>query len=126
MPIQVLWDNDEKTVVRLDYSEPVANWKVYDDAVDESYRLAETVSHPVHIIHNAGKVNMPKGSAFPHIQHGVRLMPPNVRYLVPIVENMFARTILLIITKPILGSKLIPAATLKDARAMVAGDKVPQ
>jgi len=122
MPIQVLWDNDEKMIVRLDYSEPVADWKVYDDGVDESFRLAATVNHPVYLIHNAGKVPMPKGSAFPHIQRAVRLTPPNVRFAVPIVENMLARTILLIITKPLMGSKMIPAATLKDAREMISRD----
>jgi hypothetical protein len=122
MPIHVVWDNPEKTIVRLDYEEPVSNWKVYDDAVDESYALARSVNHPVYVIHNAGRVNMPKGSAFPHIQRGVRLTPPNVVYAVPIVENMLARTILLIILKPLLGNKIRPSASLKDAREMVARD----
>ena|SRR5689334_16474988 len=122
MPIHVMWDNPEKTIVRLDYEEPVSNWKVYDDAVDEAFTLARSVNDMVYVIHNAGKVNMPKGSAFPHIQRGVRLTPPNVVYSVPIVENMLARTILLIILKPLLGNKIRLAASLKDAREMVNRD----
>ena len=33
MMIEVYWDNDEQTIIRLDYADPVADWDEYRVAI---------------------------------------------------------------------------------------------
>jgi ribosomal protein S15P/S13E len=49
MSIDVYWDNDEKTIIRQDFA---GNWTKddYFAAIDESYKMSETVNHPVDTI----------------------------------------------------------------------------
>jgi hypothetical protein len=122
MPIFVTWDNEEKTLIRLDYDEPVLSWAEYDSAVDQSYQLARDVTHPVAIIHNAGKVNMPKSSAFPHLQRAIRLQPENVQRIISVVNNLFARALLPIIIKHSMNHPISFAKSLDEARALVDKD----
>jgi hypothetical protein len=122
MPISVIWDNDEQTIIRLDYDEPVLSWSEYDSAVDESYQLVRKVTHPVDIIHNAGKVNMPKGSAFPHLQRAIRLQPANVKKIISVVSNLFARALLPIIIQHSVSRPITFAKSLDEARALIKKD----
>ena len=40
MPITVNWDDDQQTVIRLDYADPIKAWLEYVEAVRELYALA--------------------------------------------------------------------------------------
>lgn len=119
MPIIVQWDNAEQDIIRLDYVEPVQSWEEYDAAVDAAYELIGDIHGTVDIIHNTGKVNMPSGSAFPHIQRALRLLPPNVGTSVAVVDNNFVRALLPIILGPLMGRKLQFARSLQDARQVI-------
>jgi hypothetical protein len=125
MPIFVTWDAADKSVIRLDYAEPISAWQEYNDAVDEAFDLARSVQHPVVVIHNTGTVKMPAGSAFPHIQRAMRRTPSNVTSMIAIVENRFARNLLPIILRPVGGNlqfaQSLGAAREKAHKEMVVG-----
>lgn len=124
MPIIVNWDNPQQNIIRLDYVEPVLSWDEYDKAVDAAYELADGIDAMVDIIHNTGKVNMPSGSAFPHIQRALRIAPPNVGVTVAIVDNTFVRSLLPIILGSLTGNKIQFARSLDEARSLIAGRRL--
>jgi len=49
MPIEIYWDNEEKTIIRQDF---VGKWakEDYFRSLDESYAMTMSVSHPVDTI----------------------------------------------------------------------------
>jgi hypothetical protein len=126
MSINVAWDDQAHTIIRLDYHEPVLSWAEYDAAVDKSYALAYAVGYPLAIIHNTGNVSMPPGSAFPHVQRAMRQVPENVLVTVTIVENAFARALLPFIIRPMIGTQLKFAHSLDEARQIIADQRERQ
>ena len=124
MPISVIWDDAQKTTIRLDYAAPVLSWAEYDSAVDTSYQLARSVPYEVCIIHNPGSVDMPKGSAFPHLRRAMRYQPENVRLMISVVTNPFVRALMPIVLRQMGNPNLIFARSLDEARATVQNDPV--
>lgn len=124
MPISVIWDDEQKMTIRLDYAAPVLSWAEYDSAVDASYQLARSVLHEVCIIHNPGSVDMPKGSAFPHLRRAMRQQPDNVRRTISVVTNSFVRALMPIVLRQMGNPDVIFARSLDEARAVVQRDRV--
>ncbi|MBZ0282872.1 MAG: hypothetical protein K8L97_19185 [Anaerolineae bacterium] len=119
MPIIINWDNPEQNIIRLDYVESIQSWDEYDSAVDAAYEWAQAVEGRVDVIHNTGRIPMPSGSAFPHVQRAMRLAPSNVGVSVAIVDNNFVRALLPIILGASMGRKFQFARSLEEARRLV-------
>jgi len=60
MPIQVVWDNDAKTIVRWDF-DPGWTWDEYREAALLTNEMIGSVSHRVSCIRNLRKTSMPHG-----------------------------------------------------------------
>src|SRR5207248_5936002 len=93
MPITPVWTDPEKTVLQLNYEEPILSWDEYDVAVDHSWEMAGAAQHPISVIHNTGTAAMPKGPAIQHLRRAARTRPANVKMLITIIHNPFARSI---------------------------------
>jgi len=70
MGVQVQWDNEARTILRYDYQ---GRWKweqVYE-AVNEAYRMIETVPHPVAVM-----IDMTESAGIPPgaLTHGRSLL----------------------------------------------------
>ncbi len=114
--ITVTWDNAEKTIVRLDYADPVKTWDEYHAAVAESNALAQTVSHPVDLIHNPGATKMPPGNALMQISRAMRAQPDNVGSIYMVVKDSLARRILETLMRLFVTRNMHFADTLEEAR----------
>ncbi len=77
MPITVAWDNESKTIIRIDRTQPWS-WADFDRGVDESYALMCSVDHPVYTINVISPDDkLPPGPPLPHIMRIAQLRPPN-------------------------------------------------
>ena len=118
--IKVEWDNPEKTIVRLDYFDPVESWEEYQNAVKESYAMVRTQSHKVHLIHNPGKAQMPGGNAMAEIRRAIDLTPLNTGLVLMVISNMFARRITELMLKLTVNPKNFQfVGTVEDARSKI-------
>ena len=97
--INVAWDNAEKTVIRLDYYEPISSWEEYQEAVKESYEMAKTVSHTVDFIHNSQNAKMPEGNVIAQIRRAINASPANIASVLMVVSNDFARRVMEVVIR---------------------------
>jgi hypothetical protein len=126
MPLQVMWDDEAKTIIR---SEGVGEWtwEEFHEGLQKVVQMMKTVNHRVDlIIHNRPDSHSPKGSGMPHFQRAIRIMPPNVGCTVFVNTNTFARAIISIFTtvyKNKASAHFVMAATLEDARELILEDR---
>ena len=98
--IDVSWDNDEHTIIRLDYSDPVENWDIYQSAIDKCYAMIRDTPHTVDIIHNPGDTKMPPGIAFLQVNSALLRTPQNVGTVTVVLPvNSFVREIIALVLR---------------------------
>jgi hypothetical protein len=119
--ITVEWDNAEKTIIRLDYFDPVASWGEYQQAVKESFELARSQNHTVHFIHNAGNATMPNGNAIGEIRRVISIMPPNAGSVLMVIGNDFARRVVQVVIRLMIrqAKNFFFVSSLDEARAVI-------
>ncbi len=66
MSIDFIWDNDDHTIIRLDF-DGKATWGEYQTATDRVYEAIEASSTRVDIIFHAVS-GMPQGNPLPHLK----------------------------------------------------------
>ncbi|MEL7236056.1 MAG: hypothetical protein AAGK74_16240, partial [Chloroflexota bacterium] len=77
MGIRVVWDDDEKTVVRHIY-EGTWTWRDFREAVHKAWAMMHTVDHTVDAILDLRNGDViPKGSALYQAKYVVRHRPAN-------------------------------------------------
>ncbi len=91
MPVNVIWHNPEKTIVKMVYASPWT-WEEFLEGTQQAKDLARTVSHPIGIAsHPVGRP--PKGNPAHYFDQSIRDMPANAKLLVIVSENYFAATL---------------------------------
>jgi hypothetical protein len=126
--ITVEWDNTQKTVIRLDYFEPIASWDEYQNAVKKSYEMARSQATNVYIIHNPGKTAMPAGNAIAQIRRAVNAAPANTAAILMVISNDFARRILQVVIKITMSRKQFYfVSTVEEAHRVIEiqSERVP-
>jgi hypothetical protein len=118
MMISVKWDDEPKTIIRVDYHPPIESWMEYDNAIDQSYELAKSVQRQVYIIHNAGKARMPSGSPIPHVRRALFQSPPNI-IGIAVVEDAFASHMVSAMANLLLRGRVRFVKSLEDAYALI-------
>lgn len=114
MSINVTWDNDNRTAIRLDFNGQW-NWEEYDDAIDSAYFMIAEVGHKVNIITNLSRDAMlPVDESVRHFQRALRQMPSNVGLTVTSGGNSFSRKVFSSFQRTLL------ASSLGEARAILA------
>ncbi len=122
--IKVYWDNEEQTIVRLDYHDPVESWEEYLEAVKKGIVLMRTKSHKVHVIHNPGKTQMPGGSPFTYLREALDLEPTNSGLMVMVISNVFARRMMSLMLKITVGAKNYRFAnSIDDAYTLIRNEE---
>ena len=118
MSITVLWDDEAKTVLRLDFQLPVS-WKDLEVAGDEIVVLAKASDYRIDMIINAGETPMPPGSPVPHLKRLFKVLPSNIGLVVNVVTNLFARAMVSAIGPLQFGNKFRAIQTLEEARQLI-------
>jgi hypothetical protein len=99
MPTKIEWDNDAKTIIRLEFSGSFT-WKEYDEAVDQVYALIKAAPHHVDIISfMQPTVRIPKGDAIIHIKRAFTTRPKNMRKGMLIGSDLFGATLVQALVK---------------------------
>ena len=118
MPITIKWDNEDKTIIRVDF---VGEWTVDDYNVvnREEEAMLDSVDHKVDIIGVLENITMPKDalanfwrfSATPGYTH------PNAGLMVHVVDSRFAKTMVEIFGRVYkqLAEKIVIVSTLEEA-----------
>jgi hypothetical protein len=126
MAISVAWDNEEKTILRLDFAGKW-NWYGYEMAVGEAFGMMESVNHGVDFIFNmqTGEA-LPEGATF-YIKRTLELAPNG--YTAIVIAHADASTEATValfcrIYKK-LGDRLAAARTLDKARALFNAPAAP-
>jgi len=93
MTIEVQWENEEHTVVLLQFKGAMT-WREYDEGVDKTYALMRTVDHKVDVIsYMHPTVKLPKGDAISHIKRAFTVRPPNMRKGLLIGNDLFGEAV---------------------------------
>lgn len=77
MPVQVVWDDDAKTIIRQIYSGHVV-LNDYYDAVDHFVELASSVDYTVHSIMDRRDILVSQASYLQVMRYGDKKIPDNV------------------------------------------------
>src|SRR4051812_15943586 len=98
MPMNVVWDDDAKTIVRCDY-EGKWTWNDVSICYDEVVKLMKTVPHPVSIIHNmAQSAGIPNG-AITNVHRFTAHLPDNWGFSVVVGSGTFIEALMSVFTK---------------------------
>jgi len=92
MPIQVVWDNDAKTVIRQIYSGQLT-LQDYIVATNEMERMIKGVPHTVHSLMDRTEVVSAPGIVLPAMRYANSHVPPNLGIRVIIKGDMFTHVI---------------------------------
>lgn len=92
MPIQVVWDNEAKTVIRQIYSGNVS-LQDYMTAADDVERLAKMVPHTVHSIMDRGQIQSTPSMVLRALRYANNHVPPNLGLRVIINGDVFTRVV---------------------------------
>jgi len=120
MPVEVIWDDEAKTIIRQKYTGHV----VLDDyyiAVDKFVDLAKSVDYTVHSIMDRTDMLISQGSYLQAMRYADKKMPDNIGLRVIIKANVMTKMMVNIGTRiaPRLISNVHIVDTLEDAREVI-------
>lgn len=123
MTMHVYWDNEYKTILRCE-SEGRWTWEEYHQALNQVVDMIESVPHRVDLMNvpRRGAVT-PSGSAMPHFQRALRILPSNTGLNVIVNTNAFGRAIISMFSKLYgrhTGGNIAAVGTLEEAYALIA------
>lgn len=121
MSITVQWDNDDKTVIRYDFT-GYWNWTEFREQAQTAFAMTRSVEHHVDTISNfLPGTHIPK-DAFLHFRRVMTDAPPNRGVNVIVGASQFIRVLVTVFSRVYtqLGKRLILADSLEDARHILA------
>ena len=117
MPITLKWDNEEKTIIRIDFVGEFT-WDDINAIAHEEQVLLDSVEHKADFIVDLEKVILPKDTLanFSKIVSTPIIMHPNAGLIVVIGTNRFVEAILNIFGSVYKqGEKIVTVASLEEA-----------
>jgi hypothetical protein len=119
MGIQIVWDNDEKTILRYIF-DTHWTWDDFYKARSEAYNHIDTVQHKVGVIFDA-PVNMSlPPNMITHSRSAINKTHDNTLIVVAVVANGYVRAMLSMVRKlsKKAAEKMELAPTLDEARTL--------
>jgi hypothetical protein len=121
MPIAIVWDDDDRTILRRVFTDPW-DWADFHMAVQTSNTLAQTVNHAVAIINDVtGTQQLPQG-AFGQFKAIARLDTISARMIFFVGGNAFTTSMFEMFRRFYKDESAdwFTARTLHDARQIIA------
>ena len=121
MPIQVIWDDEAKTIIRQIYSGKLT-LDDYITATNELEQMVKGVPHTVHSLMDRTDVISAPGIVLPAMRYANSHVPPNLGLRVIIKGDMFTHVIVDIGRRvaPRLVHDIYFVETLEEGRAVIA------
>jgi hypothetical protein len=121
MPIEVNWDNDEKTTVRYTFSGHWT-WDELHASLTHERALRQTVDHTVHTIADLLDSTSVPTDAIVQLKGTFDYLPANVGLIVVVSRDSFLITMYQIFAKVFrkYTKRLLVVASLAEARALLA------
>jgi hypothetical protein len=123
--ITVQWDNDEKTVIRYDF-QGYWDWTEFREKAIEAFILTRSVDHKVDTISNFLPGTTIPRNALSQFRNIMTEAPENRGVNCIVGVSVFIRTLVNVFSRlyPQLGERIIVAASLADARAILKKRRV--
>jgi hypothetical protein len=121
MAIRVFWDDQDKTVLRYEFS-GLWTWDEFHAAMRQGWAMLDSVQHPVDVINDFSVCDFVPPNSLSHFVRAARRTHPNSRHIVVVgVHNPFLRAIGTILGRmfPEMAQKMSYADSLEEARAML-------
>lgn len=121
MGIEVLWDNEAKTIIRYIYA-PDWTWQDFEQAAETSTSMAGTVTHSVGIIADFSQGAPPPMGALAKFKRAQETAPPNLSGIAIVGGGVFINTLVNAFSRVYrrLGENLIVTGSLDDARTRLS------
>ena len=121
MPINVVWDNNAKTIIRQIYTGKLT-LQDYIMATNELEQMAKEVTHTVHSLMDRTDVTSAPGIVLPAMRYANSHVPPNLGIRVIIRGDMFTHVIVDIGRRvaPRLIHDIYFVDSLEEGRAVIA------
>ena len=121
MGVGVSWDDQAKTILRLDYSEKWT-WAEVSTAMDEGITLMRSVTGKVCIIHDLTRSAAVPAGALTNAKRFTTGLPPNWDLSIVVGSGTFTETLLNIFSRVYikLGEHYRTAQNIEDARKIIA------
>ena len=121
MGIEVVWDNEEKTIIRYDYGS-AWTWEDYWAASQSAREMLKTVAYEVDIIANFEAGMRPPLSAISHFKQSLDTTPENLGVVVVAGRDDLLKALVSIFNKIYDQFRLtvLIASSLDEARAILA------
>jgi hypothetical protein len=123
MAIEVVWDDEEKTIIRW-IIQGKLEWEEYEQASQLSREMCDSVDHPVYTIFDARQMARMPDNALVRLPQMSIQTPSNQPLAVVIGARGFAQTLIRIYNRVYRG--LTAASTLEEAYAIIEDDKLGQ
>jgi hypothetical protein len=126
MGLQRFWENDTKTVLRVE-SSSAWGWVEYDSFIDDLVAEIKKLDHVVHVI-LLPFAKFPQGSPLPHLRRASRILPENVGKIIMVGGNLLFRSvnIALIKVNPKMSKRVIFVASIDEAWSLLKSLDVAQ
>ncbi|MBZ0295513.1 MAG: hypothetical protein K8L99_23345 [Anaerolineae bacterium] len=126
MPIHTFWDNEDKTVVRVE-NEGKWTWDEFHLSLDEVASLIESVDHRVDVINvDRPGASMPPGPPVIHFQRATRMFAQYGSLNIVVVRSALNRSMLMTFARMLVGttsSTLMILDSEDEAYAMIEADR---
>ncbi|MBZ0293490.1 MAG: hypothetical protein K8L99_13060 [Anaerolineae bacterium] len=125
MPVNTLWDNDEKTIIRVE-NEGHWTWEEFHHALENIVKMIESVDHHVDIINiDRPGASMPISSPIQHFQRAAQLFAPYSVLNINVISSPFARMLTKVLAGiPVISSPYVKhVESLEEAYALIEADR---
>lgn len=117
MPVAVIWDNDEQSVIRFDFKHGWT-WDDFNSACRLAFRMIEATGHQVDVIFdfNNSRV-MPEGMTL-HMRNVLSAAPAHLRFILVVTNNPVIDTNFAVLSRvhKTLGERLLTVPSVDAAR----------
>ncbi len=97
--IRVYWSERSPHVIHLDYTDPIASWEEYHEAICQATEMSRSKPGTVYLLHNPGITPLPDGNPFPHLHKAMEVAAPNTNGTLMVISNVYARRIMELMLK---------------------------
>lgn len=122
MPIAVVWDSDEQTIVVQKFTDPW-DWTDFERALNiTNQTLAPSVNHAVAVVNDISETRRLPTGALTQFRSTMHRRAPNVQWIVIAGANAYAEAMVAMFRQLYTSESAdwFSVATLDDARALVA------
>jgi hypothetical protein len=121
MPITVVWDNDQKTILHYTYTGKWT-WAEYEAVVDQAAQLVKDIDYQIDVIADFSETSLLPDQAIHGFKKSLDTRPINFGVAVLVTQRIFITRLVDAFSRLYrkIGQKLVIAPSVSEARAILA------